>query len=313
MKCISPTVISDPRNNGGTLLVPCGHCAWCKKRKQDEWFIRFKDESHHLPNVRFLTLTNDSAHLKSNYLNTDTGELFFNLPDLPIGLDAHLIKSPTNDYRDLQLYFKRVRKAYLKPLKYFAVGEYGSDGSRPHFHALVFGSDCFGSILVDKWYNGFATDVPAGDGSFRYVTKYLLKGSNVPPLSSKNKILCSKNPAIGFDSFEDYFHYMNNNDTHVMKGNKDSYIPIPRLYKRYRQQLLDLLYGDGVEHCDIVKSEIESSLDYLDSDPFFSSMKKKYFSDHHGSMDGFDNFIKSLYLRDCNRQTSINKKDGQRI
>ena len=312
MKCISPSVIRDPRGNGGTLLVPCGHCAWCKKRKQDEWFLRFKDESHNLPNVRFLTLTNDESHLKCNYLNLDTGQLFQNLPDLPLGLDAHVIKSPTNDYRDMQLYFKRVRKAYLKPMKYFAVGEYGANSDRPHFHALVFGSESFENILVDKWNNGLITDVPADDGAYRYVTKYLLKGSNVPPFASKNKILCSKNPAIGAASFGDYLHYMMTNDAHVMKGNKGSYIPIPRLYKRYRTELLDTLFGDGVHHCDLVKSERDSSLDYMDGTQFFSSMKKKY-QDSHGNLDGFDNFIKQLYLRDCNRQTSINKKDGQRI
>lgn len=311
MKCISPTIMKDPRNNGGVLRVPCGQCAWCKKRKQDEWFLRFKEESHNLPNVRFLTLTNDDEHMKCNYLNIDTGQLFSNLPDLPLGLDAHVIKAPTNDYRDMQLYFKRVRKAYKKPLKYFAVGEYGSDSSRPHFHAIVFGSDSFDSILVDKWSNGLVTDVPANDGSFRYVTKYLLKGSNVPPLASKNKILCSKNPAIGASAFGDYYNYMQNNDAHVMRGNHDSFIPIPRIYKRYRQQLLDNLYGDGVYgHCDMINGEIEANLDYMDGSQFNTSLKQKYL-DSHGNLDHFDEFIKKLYLRDCNRQTSINKKDGQ--
>lgn len=314
MKCISPTSIRDPRNEKATLLVPCGRCAWCRKRKQDEWFVRFKDESHNLPVVRFLTLTNDDAHLKSNYVNLDTGQFFRNLPDLPLGLDSHVIKSPTNDYRDLQLYFKRVRKAYLKPMKYFAVGEYGSDSERPHFHALVFGSDSFDSILVDKWNNGEVVDVPANDGSFRYVTKYLLKGSNVPPLSSPNKILCSKNPGIGKEMSEAYIRYMDINDVPVMVTGKTA-VPIPRYYKRLRTLSYDKSYledhPDAVHH-PIIASEIDSNLDLLNDSLFYGDLEMKYL-ERYDTLVGFDQWLRDLYDIDLKRQTKVNSKDGKRF
>lgn len=314
MKCISPTVIRDPRNDKATLLVPCGRCAWCKKRMQDEWFVRFKDESHNLPNVRFLTLTNDMFHLKSNYVNLDTGQVFYNLPDLPLGLAAHVIKSPTNDYRDLQLYFKRVRKAYVKPMKYFAVGEYGSKNERPHFHALVFGSDSFGSILTDKWNNGEVVDVPANDGSFRYVTKYLLKGSNVPPLATPNKILCSKRPGIGKEMSPQYISYIDKNDVPVMVAGKTA-IPIPRYYKRIRKEMYDkpwIAAHPNDTHHPIIQTEINSNLDLLNDSLFYEDLKRKYV-ERYDTLVGFDNWIHDIYEVDLKRQTKINSKDGQRF
>lgn len=53
--------------------------------------------------------------------------------------DEHL---PTNNSlvkRDLQLFFKRLRKSYPNKIKYFACGEYGEQTERPHYHAILFG------------------------------------------------------------------------------------------------------------------------------------------------------------------------------
>lgn len=41
--------------------------------------------------------------------------------------------------KDLQLFLKRLRKAYPQPLRFFAVGEYGDRTWRPHYHAALFG------------------------------------------------------------------------------------------------------------------------------------------------------------------------------
>lgn len=44
--------------------------------------------------------------------------------------------------RELQLFFKKLRKSiYPRRFRYYACGEYGSDGGRPHYHALIFGYD----------------------------------------------------------------------------------------------------------------------------------------------------------------------------
>jgi hypothetical protein len=44
--------------------------------------------------------------------------------------------------RDLQLFFKRLRKSLPnKRIRYYACGEYGEELGRPHYHACLFGHD----------------------------------------------------------------------------------------------------------------------------------------------------------------------------
>lgn len=45
---------------------------------------------------------------------------------------------PSLNKRDLQLFYKRYRKAGHK-VRYYACGEYGDETARPHYHACVFG------------------------------------------------------------------------------------------------------------------------------------------------------------------------------
>lgn len=46
---------------------------------------------------------------------------------------------PTLRKRHYQLFFKRLRKWYGKPIRYFGTGEYGSKTQRPHYHFIIFG------------------------------------------------------------------------------------------------------------------------------------------------------------------------------
>lgn len=97
---------------------------------------------------------------------------------------------PSLDYRDFQLFMKRLRKA-RGPTRFFAVGEYGMTGERaqatglgsPHFHALLFGQffldrkphkdDLYKSEeLQELWPHGFAS---VGDVTFQsaaYCARY---------------------------------------------------------------------------------------------------------------------------------------------
>ena len=45
------------------------------------------------------------------------------------------------DPDDTRNFIRRFRDRFKKPFKYFLVGEYGDNFDRPHYHALIFGTD----------------------------------------------------------------------------------------------------------------------------------------------------------------------------
>lgn len=93
------------------LQLPCGKCLACRIKKQSEWSLRLMHElSYHEKSV-FLTLTYNDLNLPHNN---------------------------SLDKRDLQLFFKRLRKNGAQ-IKYFACGEYGELEGRPHYHAIIYG------------------------------------------------------------------------------------------------------------------------------------------------------------------------------
>lgn len=111
--------------------------------------------------------------------------LTYNDSNLPIGSEGRT----TINKRDLQLFWKRMRKAGFD-LRYYAVGEYGDNTGRPHYHAIAFGlllSDLrlytrsngfnlYTSAILDKiWGLG---NCWVGDVTFEscaYVARYVMK------------------------------------------------------------------------------------------------------------------------------------------
>lgn len=112
--------------------------------------------------------------------------------------------------RDLQLYFKRLRKLHeqrygyyqsrLNPIKYYAVGEYGGETFRPHYHACIF--NAHKDDLVKAWeYRSRPIGlVHIGDKvearTIVYMYKYLQKQSRVPLHKNDDRLkeysVCSK-------------------------------------------------------------------------------------------------------------------------
>ena len=101
---------------GTDITLPCGKCIGCMQARAREWGLRLEHEHkcHKKTDCFFVTLTYDADNLPSG------GRL---------------------DDRDLTLYFKRLRYSLGRNnhFRYFAVGEYGGQNHRPHFHILFFG------------------------------------------------------------------------------------------------------------------------------------------------------------------------------
>lgn len=115
MACISPFGARD-KVTGLTTSVPCGKCHECTKRRTSEWSFRLMQEEKVSSSAHFVTLT-------------------YNTKYVPISHAGFL----TLNKRHLQNFFKRLRfNTGNKKLKYYAVGEYGTDNFRPHYHAIIF-------------------------------------------------------------------------------------------------------------------------------------------------------------------------------
>lgn len=226
MKCTSPiflknnsfghfTLRKDTSGNIHSLdgyFVPCGQCIACRLNYAKMWSIRMMDElkTHPSGTASFVTLTYDDEHLPS---------------------DESLVK------RDLQLFFKRLRKH--REVRYFACGEYGDTFGRPHYHAIIYGiSPNLDKELVSKcWKNGLVNLGTVTYDSCCYVAKYMTKKLRGKALeeallkdpSFKNEfVLMSRNPGIGLPLSQDCIDFMRENGFVWRKGHRSS---IPRVYK----------------------------------------------------------------------------------
>lgn len=166
------------------LSLPCRRCIGCRLDYSRQWANRCMLELPYHDSSFFLTLTYDDEHLPRSYsCDPSTGEV--------ISPSAPLVK------RDLQLFFKRLRKNTGQKIRYMACGEYGDTSFRPHYHAIVFGLKLFDLVpykhsrLGYQYYNSPMLDkcwtdsegrlkgyIVAGSVSWdtcAYVARYILK------------------------------------------------------------------------------------------------------------------------------------------
>ncbi len=159
------------------INVPCGHCVGCRLDKSRQWADRMMLELDHSKTAIFVTLTYDPLNVPLACVLDDGSPLF------------------TLDKRDVQLFMKRLRKAFPgREIRYYLAGEYGSETHRPHYHAILFGlsladfpdvqvvsRNSFGQFLYssEKMYNIWKLgNVALADVSWQtcaYVARYCVK------------------------------------------------------------------------------------------------------------------------------------------
>lgn len=166
--------------NGVSYSFPCGKCVICRSNRAKQWIPRIYFESLNQP-CAFVTLT-------------------YNEENLPRKDGKGIL-----DYRDIQLFFKRLRKSYSrKKLRYYGVGEYGPTTYRPHWHFLLFGlpsNDFTKSLIESSWGKGFVTVDKIHINRIKYLVDYInpyelhsdeIRGKEFPPRS-----YMSRRPGIG--------------------------------------------------------------------------------------------------------------------
>lgn len=145
---------------GDPLNLPCGQCLGCRIDRSRMWAVRCMHEASEYQQNCFLTLTYN---------------------------DENLPKDGSLNYRDFQLFMKRLRKK-TKDIRFYMCGEYGETTQRPHYHAIIFnwypedavlhsnnrGNKLFTSELVqDTWGKGFAPFGAVTEQSAAYVARYI--------------------------------------------------------------------------------------------------------------------------------------------
>lgn len=202
-------------------LTPCGHCDFCKAQKAQIMSFRAAAETRYSPCAPlFITLTYKNKFIPNEGLR----------------------------YRDVQLFFRRIRinlerKGYPSDLRYIAVGEYGSNTHRAHYHMILYnfplgkfglveGFDfierCWSTYVLDD--NNKRVTIKTGDswkyqterlgmikvlpvsqskGCISYVTKYMSKGSYIP--QGKTNTFCRTSINFGAKYILENKDYIMNN------------------------------------------------------------------------------------------------------
>lgn len=163
--------------------------------------------------------------------------------------DDNLPKGGTLVKRDLQLFMKRLRKAYGKGVRFYACGEYGEITGRPHYHLLLFncefldkafykrakrGESMYTSLVVSKlWPFGFNVIGDVTFDSCAYVARYLLQKrhgeASIKHYAGRAKEFCvmSRRPGIGMSWFSSYHAECYAHDSVIMNGRE---VRPPRYY-----------------------------------------------------------------------------------
>jgi len=148
MGCYHPITVK--HKTYGTLRAPCGGCEGCRKQRSADWCFRLLQEMQNHQLSLFTTLTYSDENIKSS-------------PDGQVTLNK----------RDLQLFFKKLRKHNRSPVKYYACGEYGGTTCRPHYHAILFGATP--TAVSNAWDLGHSYNGEVNIKTIQYVTGYIIK------------------------------------------------------------------------------------------------------------------------------------------
>lgn len=171
MKCKHPFI-------KGIVPFPCGQCLFCRVSKRRLWTHRILLEA--------------AAHAESS---------FWTLTYSPENLPPDLSVYPSH----VSGFVKRVRTRYQrlgrKPIRFFAVGEYGDISQRPHYHLVLFGVGESCEVARECWPLGHSYGAELNATTAAYVAGYVVKkfDKNHPDLKGRHPEFSrqSLKPGIG--------------------------------------------------------------------------------------------------------------------
>lgn len=210
------------------VQVPCGSCIGCQLDKASTWAMRCSHEASLHDVNSFVTLTYEQA---------------------PAGGSLRP--------RDFVLFMKRLRKR-RGAVRFFQVGEYGSQLERPHHHALLFGVGFPDSRplpgsrlrrspeLEELWPHGFSSIGEVTPQSAQYVARYAMKKVKGPAAEGHYRgrvpeyATMSRRPGLGRAWLDRYLTQVVRDDYVVVDGVKVR-------PSRYYDEVIRKVYPDAWE------------------------------------------------------------------
>jgi hypothetical protein len=182
----------------------------CLSNKRKSWSFRLYQEFKDSNTAKFITYTYDEENLP------------YNEEYIPI-----LYK------KDAKVYIKRLREALRRlgytNLRYYLVGEYGSETSRPHYHALLFNvPNSYLDLIVKKWDKGHVYIGDVTIASISYVAKYHITRNPKLEHRTPEFALMSKGIGKGYLKRLGKYHEINRLPMVHFNGRK---MAMPRYFK----------------------------------------------------------------------------------
>lgn len=243
MRCISPLSI---RRAGIVHVVPCGRCNFCLQTKRSDWTFRLLQENKQARSAYFLTLTYEDSLLPSEGVSK----------------------------LDVQLFQKRLRKSQAKiddaRLRYYTVGEYGTETQRPHYHSIMFNlAEPVVRDLPFIWDKGMVHVGNVDIASIHYVTKYCINRVGEWPGRAPPFSLMSRRPGIGSNYLATHksWHRSGLRNFTQVNGQKSR---LPRYYKEkiFNKVERDLFAKQAVAIGDSDYLEEVSRISKFHQDPY---------------------------------------------
>lgn len=210
MRCYKPILLKIGEQ------VPCNRCYACRYNRTAQWSFRIQEEERRSSSSYFVTLTYSPE----------------NLPRCPKG-------RPTLRKQDMIKFMKRLRKlttASGQKLKYYLVGEYGSQTGRPHYHAIIMNATEAQIKMAYHLDGKILGHLHFGDvqsASVGYTLKYMLKDYRRKYSDTRQPTFSIMSKGLGLSYLTDeiikwYHSDLSRSYVQLTGGVK---VPLPRYFK----------------------------------------------------------------------------------
>ena len=216
----------------------CGKCPDCLRKRSIQWCFRLGKENEQSFTSQFLTLTYADEHLpKGGLLNKRDMQLFWKnlrrqIDYLYDGDDPSFEKYGKNQWIVEDQYHRMKEAHWFKErrLKYYEIGEYGTQFGRPHYHAIAYNIP---KPLIKKlpkiWGNGIVKVGTVTPKSIRYVANYVLQIDRNKPQPEREYSTPSNGLGIDYAINNESFHRKKLSGSVQYNGAE---IPMPQYYRK---------------------------------------------------------------------------------